>query len=340
MNYQTYTITSEEEWLSCIAQFPEANFLQSWEWGIFQEKLGHTVFREAVFVDDICCACAQGVVEKARRATYITVAGGPLVTDWYDKELMGLIISEIRRWAMEVNATFIRIRPQELYSDQSIEELKNAGFKRAPMHLTADTTLQLDLTLTPDDLLAQMRKNTRYSIRKAEKLGIIVTQTQDPAKIQEFFDVQQQVAVKQKFIPFTYTFLYEQFKVFAEKDNAVLFHSYSGDQLLASAFIIFYNKEAVYHYGVSTPENASLPGSYACQWAAILEAQRRGCIRYNFWGVAPEDQPDHRFAGVSIFKRGFGGTEVPYIPAQDLPMNMSYWLVWLFETFRRKFRRL
>ncbi len=340
MNYSVEAISEKQTWEACISIFPEANFLQSWEWGVFQERIGHTVYRMAVYADGVCVACALGVVEPARRGTYITVAGGPLLTDWYDSELQGLVIGELQRWAMDQNAVFVRIRPQQLESPQALKVLREFGFRQAPMHLTADTTLQLDVRLQPEELLAQMRKNTRYSIRKAEREEITVLQSQDPEDILQFTNIQNQLAERQQFIPFSYNFLREQFTVFAEQNKAVLFKSYQGETLLAEAFVIFDNGEAVYHYGVSTEENHTLPGSYACQWAAILEAQQRGCTRYNFWGVAPEEKKDHRFAGVSIFKRGFGGKEVPYIPAQDLPTSAWYPVVYLFETFRRLRRGL
>jgi lipid II:glycine glycyltransferase (peptidoglycan interpeptide bridge formation enzyme) len=135
-------------------------------------------------------------------------------------------------------------------------------------------------------------------------------------------------------------FLYEQFSVFAADDQAALIHSYLNDQLLATAYVLFYNREAVYHYGISTPANERLPGSYAAQWTAILEAKRRDCTAYNFWGVAPKDETNHRFAGVSTFKRGFGGEEVAYLPAHDLPTSPIYQLTHLFETLRKKARHL
>ena len=141
-------------------------------------------------------------------------------------------------------------------------------------------------------------------------------------------------------MPFSEKFLTEPFAAFVADDQVVLFQAYEGNTLLAAAFVLFYNGEAVYHYGVSTEANAKLPGSYACQWAAILEAQQRGCTKYNFWGIAPEEETKHRFAGVSLFKRGFGGTEVAYLPARDIALSWKYQLTFWFETLRRKMRRL
>ena len=111
--------------------------------------------------------------------------------------------------------------------------------------------------------------------------------------------------------------------------------------MLAQAFIIFYGNEAAYHYGVSTQEGREYPGAYLIQWEAVKEAKKRGLKIYNFWGVAPADNPAHRFYRISIFKRGFSGIDVQYLHAQDLIINRpKYLLNYAVETFRKKVRSL
>ena len=179
-------------------------------------------------------------------------------------------------------------------------------YQAAPMHLTADLTLQLDLQQSEQELLAQMRKNTRYYIRRAKRDGVITKTSSDPKEIKEFNRWQLYLANKHNFVPFSYEFLYQQFKTFVEDDQALLIHSYHENKLLASAFVIFYNNEAVYHYGISTPVGREMPGSYATQWAAIKEAKKRGCKIYNFWGIAPEDEPEHRLPVFLCLKEDLG----------------------------------
>ena len=327
-------------WEITVLSHPESNFLQSWNWGKFHKKLGKHVYRLGLFDQEKVIGCAQCIVEKARRGTYVTVAGGPLIS-WNDNQHTKLIFSEIKNIARQEHCSFIRIRPQILDTPENELLIKGLGFIPSPMHVTADLTLQLDLSKSEETLLANMRKSTRYEIRKAKKLEIYVKQSTNSEEIQEFYDYQYKLSQKHHFISFSYEYLLKQFESFLVDNQVYLYHSFSKDhQLLASAFIIFYNKEAVYHYGISTPENDRMPGAYACQWKVIREAKKRGMKTYNFWGVAPEDQPDHRFAGVSIFKRGFGGEEVAYLPAHDLPLSPRYYLIKGFEEVRRKMRKL
>ena len=78
----------------------------------------------------------------------------------------------------------------------------------------------------------------------------------------------------------------------------------------------------------------TVPAAHAVQWRSIQEAQRRGATRYNFWGIARADQPRHPFAGITIFKKGFGGYPQDYMHAQDLPLNLKYWKLWAVDTWR------
>ena len=343
MNTKKFTaqiITDKNQWEHFVLSHAEANFLQSWNWGVFHERLGKKVLRIGLFESENMVGGALCVREKAKRGTYLTIAGGPLI-DWQNPEMVHALFDIVKEKAQHEHCIFVRIRPQEKDSPQLRKKIEALGFRESPMHLTADLTLQLDLTKTEEQLLAEMRKNTRYDIRRAQQReGITVKTSSDPSEIKMFYDQQLALSEKHGFVPFSYEFLYEQFRTFAEDHEAMLFHAYKDDVLLASAFILFYNKEAVYHYGISTPANDRMPGSYACQWAAIQWAKANGGLKYNFWGIAPENLPEHRFAGVSLFKRGFGGEEVQYLPAHDLPISWKYGLINLFELARKKTRRL
>lgn len=328
-------IDDKETWDKRIQAFPEANFLQSWQWGEFQKTIGKKVWRIAVR-DKACCSVVK---ETAKRGDYLAVAGGPLL-DWDKEKLVAEVFRILRQLGESESCSFIRFRPQVHDSEALRQGVAEIGAVEAQMHLTADLTLQLDLKKGLHELMMDMRKNTRYDVRKAGRDGVRAVIEQDPNQIQEFYEHQMKLAEKHGFVPFGYDFLHEQFKAFMAGDHVALIHTYYQDQLLATAFVIFYNGEAVYHYGISTPKNYDYPGSHLGQWVAIQEAKRRGCSRYNFWGIAPKDQPDHRYAGVSTFKRGFGGEEVPYLPAHDIPLDVLYQATRGFEWVRKKVRNL
>lgn len=326
-------------WNAAIERFPEANFLQSWQWGVFQASLGKTVVRIMWLDAERVVALAQLVVESARRGRYAALAGGPLL-DWSNPDRCRAVFAEIVSQASARGCSFIRFRPQREVDQIDQAVLASIHARLAPMHLTADLTIQIDLTQSDDQLLMAMRKQHRQAIKKAESLGVEVTISENPSDIDQFYQRQLEVAERQHFVPFAKDFLKQQFEQFVPDGHAALFQAKKGTTLLAEAFVLFYNGEAVYHYGNSTDANREFPGSYACQWAVIQEARRRQCHTYNLWGVSPKDDHRHRFYGVGLFKRGFGGREVQYLPAHDIPLSASYWFTWIFEQLRRRARKL
>ena len=209
------------------------------------------------------------------------------------------------------------------------------------MHLHAELTSRLDISKQEEELMAQMRKSTRYEIRKAEKIGISITVSTNEKDVKQFYNYQLDTAKRQKFVPFSYAFLMEQFKVFFAADKALLYTATYEKKILAQAFVIFYGDEAVYHYGIGTDEGRKYPGAYLIQWEAMKEAKKRGLRYYNFWGVAAEEQKQHRFYTISIFKRGFGGVDTQYLHAHDLIINKpKYLLNFGIEKLRKVIRKV
>ncbi len=298
------------------------------------------VFRIGFYDKDKLLGVCLSVLERARRGRYLTVPAGPVI-DWKNQVLVGAWMKSLRSIARQTDASFVRVRPQLIDTENSLAIFRTLGFRPAPMHLHAQLTNELDITKTEEELLLGMRKSTRYEIRQSDKAGIRVSASTNPKDIKAFYDLQLTTAKRQGFVPFSLTYLEEQFRVFARQDMATLFSSWLGSTLLAQAFIIFYGHEAVYHYGASTDEARKYPGAYAIQWAAIREAKKRGMKTYNFWGVAPENEPNHRFSSLSLFKRGFGGKDVSYLPAQDLVVDpLRYAVSSAFETVRKAVRRV
>lgn len=333
-------IEDKKTWEDFILAHPEANFLQSWSWGEFHKALNKAIDRKGFYEKNKLVGIMLSVIESARRGRYLTVPGGPII-DWSDRNLINVFAKQVRIIAKENNCVFIRVRSQ-LKSDESSKKIfKDLGFIKATMHLHAELTSQLDITKSEDELMVQMRKTTRHEVKKAIKENVKITASTEEKDIKKFFALQMETAKRQKFVPFSYEFLHEQFKTFTQSGNALLYKAEFEKKLLAQAFIIFYNKEAVYHYGASTDDGRKYPGAYLIQWEAIREAKKRRMIRYNFWGVAPENNPNHRFSGLSLFKRGFGGTDFEYLHAQDLIINKPrYLLNYLIESLRKTIRRV
>jgi lipid II:glycine glycyltransferase (peptidoglycan interpeptide bridge formation enzyme) len=337
LNYKI--IDQKSVWEKFLNDSDQAGFLQSWNWGEFHLALGHQIFRLGFFKNNHLVGLALLIKIKAKRANYLECPGGPVLT-WDNPSLVKATIQLIKLVAKQESVSFVRIRPNILKTNDRLKQVKDLGFIKSPMHLHAETTWVLNLNQSEAELLKAMRKNTRYSIKQASKLGVAVIKSLDESDIDVLYNLQLEVVRRRNFIPFSKQHLLQQFQTFSADNQIQLFKALYQGQVLAIAFIIFYGQEAIYHYSGSSSQQRHIPASYALQWAAILEAKKRGMARYNFWGIAPTNNPRHRFSGVTLFKTGFGGQRVDYLPAHDLIIGLSYWFNFIIESWRRLSRHL
>ena len=331
------TTITPDAWKAFVARRPEANFLQSAEWATANELVGNATIRGGVWHGGALIAGWQGIIKDARRGRYLEVPGGPLI-DWTDEAAAQEVVAQLKAAGKAHKCVFIRIRPQVIDADEIRQQLASLRLHHAPFHLHAEHTNILDLAQSEAELLAGMRRQTRYEVRQAEKKGVVVSWRSDEVAVDEFFKVQANTAKRQGFIPPSRQFLAAQVEAFG--DSARIYRAEKDGTLLNLALVLFSGEEADYFEAASTPESRDYPGAYAVQWQAIRDAKHLGKTRYNFWGVAYTDDPNHRYAGVTTFKRGFGGENVTYVPAHDIVLKHTYLKTWLIETIRKKRRKL
>lgn len=334
------TIEDATVWDTFVTAHPEANFLQSWQWGEFQLSRNRAVVRRGVFDDETLIGVYTGHIEKAKRGHHMQIAGGPII-DWKNQSAVQALFTDIKQQAKKLQCVYVRIRPQKEESTEFLSELKALGLQPAPIYLSVELAGILDLRLSEEDILKGMRQRLRRALRKAEKNAISIETTTDPAAIDEFYNIQLQTAGRQQFIAFSKEFLQKQFAAFAKTGNAVLYTARHEGEVLAQNFMIFYGNEASYHYGVSTELGTKLSGAPLLHMQAMRDARERGIERYNFWGIVNEQDTKHRFYGVSVFKRGFGVQELQYTKAHDMVIQpLPYIVPFVVDSIRRLKRRV
>jgi len=82
---ETRPVEDKSQWEAYLGSRPEANFLQSWNWGVFQASLGRQVWRLGVYQDGAQIGAVSVVKENAKRGDFLAVAAGPLI-DWSSQD--------------------------------------------------------------------------------------------------------------------------------------------------------------------------------------------------------------------------------------------------------------
>ncbi|OGM72964.1 hypothetical protein A3H19_01365 [Candidatus Woesebacteria bacterium RIFCSPLOWO2_12_FULL_39_9] len=337
--YQVREETDKNTWESFLLSQNPGTFLQSWNWGETNRLVGYKVIRLGAYKGKILSAVAQLIHQPAKRGPHYLIPGGHVV-NYENGELVKVLLDYVRKVARENGAWFVRVRP-DVKDYPGIRSLfKKLGFVSAPMHLHGEHTLILDISKNEKELLKEMRKTTRYLIKKSLTEGFKINISQNSKDVKILSSLQTETVKRHKFVGFSEKLFKAQLETFGNDGQAELFICEKNRIPLVAAIIIFYGQKAFYHHSGSSTTSKRTNASYFTQWEIIKNAREKGIKYYDFWGIAPGDDPKHRFFGVTVFKKGFGGEKVDWLHAHDLPLSPNYWLTYGFETVRRKVRRL
>lgn len=318
-------IANKDEWESLLKKFPTVCFLQSWNWGEFQESLGSKVKR-VVVTDKGQRAAAQYYIKKSRLFTYLYCPRGPLADS---RNPAIALLGNLKEVAKTEKADFILIEPEDIKD----WNLPVAFVEQIPMQ--PQNTSMVSLALTIEELRSNLRKTTRQMIKKAEESKVAVKTYTDLSRWSEFMQLFKETAQRQKITPHSLSYMKKQLETFSGDGQAKLYLAEVGGKAMAGAIIISYHGTSIYLHAASTSEGRKIGAAQLLVWTAIQDAKEEGNSFFDLWGVAPSEDPSHPWAGISIFKFGFGGETVSYPGGFALPIRGSRYKLYLFTSFLR-----
>lgn len=329
-NINISEIRNVNEWENFNLQNPYPSYFQSWYWGEALRNAGYRIIRLGVFRQNKLISIAQVVVIYATRGNFYHIRQGPVFTR-FNFGILNKFIKYLKKRSKKDKVSFIRISPLLVF-DQKIEEaFKKEEFILSPLHLQDGVNRWvLDLSPSVNQLLSDMRKTTRYLIKKGEKEGIQVKkEIYNLTSFKQFMMLYQDTADAKNFV--AHSMIQEEMDAFTKYSKAFLYTSYLNKKPLASAIIIYYGNEAIYRHGATSKDGRKTPASYLLQWQALQDAKGAGLTLYNFWGIADSDSPKHPWFGLSQFKKGFGGRNIEFIRPFDYPFSLRYYFTYCID---------
>jgi peptidoglycan pentaglycine glycine transferase (the first glycine) len=331
-------IETKQEWDDAILQYDYTTMFLSWEWAEFEKELGHRFELKGIYDNENLVALLPIKYVNAKRGKYLHLRHAPL-THWDDENIINFIHASLIKISKENRLHFIRMSP--LVKKQSIESaiLRKRGYKDANINATdAELTVILDLTQTEEEILKNMRKTTRYSVRQAEKLGITVKYTDNLELFADFEKIYLETLARHKWHGYTPDYIKKEFEIFSKNNDAHMFVAYYQDQPIAASIFITHRDQVIYHHSGSTALSGNLPSSYLLHWEAIKHFKKAGYKIYNFWGVCRENEKNHPWYGLSLFKRGFTNQELEFIHPQDFIVSPWGHFTTTYELLETKLR--
>ena len=329
----------------------QGSFLQSYEWGEFQEKIGKAelsssrqVFRfatdkwQAQFIE----------IPLPFGKKYWHCPRGPVIIN--DKEQLAgdqvkKIIETVKNKAGD-NVIFFRLGPEWDINNSywpMANSLKGMGFKQLFYDIEPSQTLILDITKTENELLAQMHEKWRYNIQLAKRKGVIIKNFQFPIsndQFEKFYGlVDKGTSPRKKIKHHSKEYYKKQLEINSESAKFRLFLAEYEGETIAANIVVICGKRATYLHGATGSEHREVMAPHLLQWEQIEYAKSLGCVKYDFWGIVNEHTLDKRgesWEGFTRFKKGFGGYEVNYVGYFDYPLSILWHLLYrLVQKFRR-----
>jgi peptidoglycan pentaglycine glycine transferase (the first glycine) len=256
------------------------------------------------------------------------IVGGPNLSQTVDTANIGLLFTEIERILDQTWVVFAQYEPvQDLGFTQNMPLWK---------YFVEPYTLTLDLTLSEDELLAQMKQKGRYNIKLAEKQGVTIELSHLPNGLDHFMRLLNETLDRDGFSGNSRTY-YAGLLAARTHVSEGLYLAHKDWLVIAAAILVMEWDQAIYYYWASTSDNElrkSMP-AYLLQWRMIQAAKSAGCTQYDFLGIAPPGSEDHPLAGVSDFKHKFGG-QIGVLPAKKISVHRSpqYYLLRMLRKMR------
>ena len=285
-------------------------------WGQFQEAAGRKVWK--LEVEGASALVIRHNLPKG--FCYLEVPRGPL---FENEKSLSKIFEKIEKLGKQEGAIFVRM---STYGDLKIEKFKNLKIAIADHH--PETSLILDLTKTEEELLAQMKTKGRYNIKVAKKKGVTVEVGTD---VDAFYSLLTKTGGRDGFG--IHGKEYYQKMLTALGNNAQLLLAKHEGKVIAGGIFIHLDEWGIYYYGASDHNYRNLMAPYLIQWHAIQESKKRGCKYYDFLGIAPENAQNHPWAGVTEFKKKFGGEVISYPKAKDMILR-PFWY-FLYRVYKK-----
>jgi lipid II:glycine glycyltransferase (peptidoglycan interpeptide bridge formation enzyme) len=291
------------------------SFLQSTPWAEFQRSLGRAVHQES----------GQGwsflaIEEKNPAGTVLYTPYGPVAqsVQSFDAALASLVAL-----ARRCGAVCVRIEPVAagLPAEEAEDLLRGRGLRQAPSNQQPELSWIIDLEADFKDILAAMKPVNRNLYRNIHKKGVTFRSSQDPEDIAILLNFLHMTAKRNGFKPQSDEYLKQVAASLMPAGAATLYIAELHGGPIAAALAYDSSDTRTYAHAALDDTHRKLSAGIPLLVTLIADAKEKGLKYVDLWGVAPSDQPDHKWAGFTAFKKSFGGREVAYPGTWDLPVR-------------------
>jgi len=307
-------------WDGFLEATPDTGFMQSSWWADFRTTVGFEHF--GAVLKDRNGIVGGAMVQKfscASQSRFYYIQDGPVLPG--DESVAGEVFEAIleaienHRKTEQQTISHLRIEPRWQRLPGFVSGFGPPAFKdrfREPRD-----TLCIDLRPSEATILAQMKPKGRYNIRVAQRHGVSVVEDTSDQGLADFLSIYEDTTTRQGFGAKPPDYFETLVALLSSvQRGSVFFADYQGTRL-AAAVVVYFGRRATYFYGGSLDRHRHVMAPYLLHFEIMRKAKAMGQDWYDLWGVAPDNERDHPWQNISVFKRKFGGLELNLVPTLD-----------------------
>ena len=318
-----WRVTDATEWNAFVESAPYHAFPQLWEWGEVRAMGGWRPLRLAIGRSpDAPVAGAQLLLRRVPLVGWhLAYAPRGPIGDLDEPDVRVALLRALRALGRSERIATVRADPEARPDTPYGAALLNAPWRAAPK-VQPPTTRVIDLSVGEEALKSALKRKHRQYVNKAERAGLTIERFDGatPAEVigpalADFNRIYEYTADRAGFVA-RRAFYYERvWSLFAPTGRVRLSFAVKDGERVAVLFHFTCGDRAVESYGGMTDSGAEARANYLLKWAAISDFASEGFAVYDMWGLAT--------GGIRQFKEGFGGEEIHYVGARDLPLRAS-----------------
>jgi lipid II:glycine glycyltransferase (peptidoglycan interpeptide bridge formation enzyme) len=319
--FRVWAVTDATAWDAFVETAEHRAFPQLWSWGELRREAGWRPVRLAVGNDSDNPRAGVQLLLRRVPLTGWSLAYAPRgpIGGLDQPATRQALIDGLRALGDDERIGRVRADPEATSDEPYGASLLATPWREAPK-VQPPTTRVIDLTRPEDELWSSLAKKHRQYVSKAGREGVTVEQLDpgaDPettsAALADFDRIYRQTGDRAGFavrIPMYYQRLWA---AFGREGRARLFFAVADGKRVATLLHMVCGDKIAEVYGGMTEHGATSRANYLLKWEAIRAAQADGLRVYDLWGLAT--------GGIRQFKEGFGGAEVTWVGARDLPLS-------------------
>ncbi len=324
-------LATEDElarWDDLVVANPDGgNALQTKAWGEFKSRWGWQPRRYIYQIGDREVAVQWLVRHERIQGDIWYCPKGPGVMS--QRDLISLVKQSSES---KPRGIFMRFEAEVLEDDIAVHELVGAGLVRANRDPGSKSTIFVDLTGSPEAVLARFNQSARRNIRKAEAGSVVVEPVAaSDQNLETMFELMKATEARAHYGLRPAAYFRDYWTTQIRAGQAQLFFARHESDVLAGIFVTYLGRRAWYKDGGSFDLKRELQAAYILQWQVMKWLMERGITQYDLVGSPNRDQigtGDPR-AGLYEFKRKFNPEITEFAGCWDLPLNKAAYQRWL-----------